>query len=69
MLTKLSSARTISADSLDTAVPVIQRALTKASKEGIDIEQTEELVSQAVATWAHRTYRRSPLIIPVSIDA
>jgi len=50
-------------------VPVIQRALTKASKEGIDIEQTEELVSQAVATWAHRTYRRSPLIIPVIIDA
>jgi ribonuclease J len=53
----------------DTAVPVIQRVLTKASKEGIDIEQTEELVSQAVATWAHRTYRRSPLIIPVIIDA
>jgi ribonuclease J len=53
----------------DTAVPVIQRALTKASKEGIDIEQTEELVSQAVATWTHRTYRRSPLIIPVIIDA
>ncbi|MBC7559475.1 MAG: ribonuclease J [Dermatophilaceae bacterium] len=53
----------------DTAVPVIQRALTKASKEGIDIEQTEELISQAVATWAHRTYRRSPLIIPVIIDA
>jgi len=53
----------------DTAVPVIQRALTKASKEGIDIEQTEELVSQAVATWANRTYRRSPLIIPVIIDA
>jgi ribonuclease J len=53
----------------DTAVPVIQRVLTKASKEGIDIEQTEELVSQAVASWAHRTYRRSPLIIPVIIDA
>ena len=53
----------------DTAVPVIQRALTKASKEGIDMEQTEELVSQAMATWAHRTYRRSPLIIPVIVDA
>jgi ribonuclease J len=53
----------------DGAVPVIQRVLTKASREGIDIEQTEELVSQAVATWAHRTYRRSPLIIPVIIDA
>jgi ribonuclease J len=53
----------------DTAVPVIQRVLTKASKEGIDLDQTEELVSQAVATWAHRKYRRSPLIIPVIIDA
>jgi len=53
----------------DTAVPVIQRVLTKASKEGIDIEQTEELVRDAVATWARRKYRRSPLIIPVIIDA
>jgi ribonuclease J len=53
----------------DTAVPVIQRVLTKASKEDIDLEQTEELVSQAVATWANRKYRRSPLIIPVIIDA
>jgi ribonuclease J len=53
----------------DTAVPVIQRVLTKATKEGIDIEQIEELISQAVSTWAHRTYRRSPLIIPVIIDA
>jgi ribonuclease J len=44
-------------------------ALTKASKEDIDIVQTEEMISQAVATWAYRTYRRSPLIIPVIIDA
>ena len=48
---------------------MIQRALTKASKEGVDIEQTEELIRRAVATWAHRTYRRSPLVIPVIIDA
>ena len=53
----------------DNAVPVIQKVLTKASKEDIDIEQTEEMISQAVATWAYRTYRRSPLIIPVIIDA
>ena len=32
-------------------------------------QQTEELISQAVATWSYRTYRRSPLIIPVIIDA
>jgi len=55
--------------SFDTAVPVIQRVLTKAAKEGIDSEQTEELISQAVATWVNRKYRRSPLIIPVIIDA
>jgi ribonuclease J len=53
----------------DTVVPVIQKVLTKASKEGIDIEQTEELIRDAVATWARRKYRRSPLIIPVIIDA
>jgi ribonuclease J len=53
----------------DSAVPVIQRVLTKASKDDIDVEQTEELIKQAVSTWAHRTYRRSPLIIPVVIDA
>ena len=53
----------------DSAVPVIQRVLTKASKDDIDVEQAEELIKQAVSTWAHRTYRRSPLIIPVVIDA
>jgi ribonuclease J len=53
----------------DDAVPVIQRVLTKATKDGVDIEQIEQLVSQAVATWAHRKYRRSPLIIPVIIDS
>ncbi len=34
------------------ATPAIQRALTKASKEGIvDLEQIEELVRQAASTW------------------
>ena len=53
----------------DSAVPVIEKVLTKASKDDIDVEQTEQLIKQAVSTWAHRTYRRSPLIIPVVIDA
>jgi ribonuclease J len=53
----------------DTAVPVIQKDLTKAAKEGIFPGQTEALISKAVTTWSHRTYRRSPLIIPVIIDA
>ena len=52
------------------ATPAIQKALTTATKEGIeDIEQVEELVRQAVSTWVHRKHRRSPLIIPVIVDA
>jgi ribonuclease J len=54
----------------DNATPGIQQALTKATKEGIDdLEQVEDLVRQAVSTWAHRKHRRSPLIIPVIVDA
>jgi ribonuclease J len=53
----------------DSAVPVIQQVLTKASKEDFDVDQTEEMIRDAVSTWAHRKYRRSPLIIPVVIDA
>jgi len=54
----------------DNATPAIQKALTKATKEGIeDLEQIEDLVRQAASTWAHRKHRRSPLIIPVIVDA
>jgi ribonuclease J len=52
------------------ATPAIQKALTTATKEGIeDIEQVEELVRRAMSTWVHRQARRSPLIIPVIVDA
>lgn len=52
------------------ATPAIQKALTKAAREGIeDIEQIEELVRAAASGWAHRKHRRSPLVIPVIIDA
>ncbi|HET7660869.1 MAG TPA: ribonuclease J [Oryzihumus sp.] len=54
----------------DDVTPAVQKALTKATREGIeDLEQVEELVRQAVSTWAHRRHRRSPLIIPVIVDA
>ena len=54
----------------DTAVPPIQKALTSAAKENIqDLDQIEELVRRAVSGWAHRQHRRSPLIIPVIVDA
>ena len=52
------------------ATPLIQKALTKASSDGIeDLAQVEELVRRAASTWAHRAHRRSPLIIPVVVDA
>ncbi|WP_353951719.1 ribonuclease J [Knoellia sp. S7-12] len=52
------------------ATPLIQKALTKAATDGIeDLEQIEELVRRAASTWAHRAHRRSPLIIPVVVDA
>lgn len=50
-------------------MPVIQKVPTTAAKEGIDPEQTEALISKAVASLADRRYRRSPLIIAVIIDA
>jgi len=52
------------------ATPAIQTALTKAAKDGIeDLDQIEDLVRRAASNWAHRTHRRSPLIIPVIVDA
>ncbi len=54
----------------ESATPVIQKALTTASNEHIeDIEQLEELVRRAMNTWAGRQRKRSPLIIPVIVDA
>jgi ribonuclease J len=52
------------------ATAAIQRALTKASNDGIeDLDQIEELVRKAASNWVHRKHRRSPLIIPVIVDA
>jgi ribonuclease J len=54
----------------DAVVPLIEKALAKAAEEGVDgAIQLEQLIARAVGTWAHRTYRRSPMIIPVVIDA
>jgi ribonuclease J len=51
-------------------VPLIERALAKAASEGIgDVRQLEQLVHRAVARWANDTYRRSPVILPIIIDA
>jgi ribonuclease J len=58
-------------ESTFTAVtPIIEKALAKAAEEGVGgALQLEQLISRAVQNWAHRTYRRSPMIIPVAIDA
>ena len=50
--------------------PLIEKALAKAAEEGVGgAVQLEQLISRAVGQWAHRTYRRSPIIIPIVIDA
>jgi ribonuclease J len=52
------------------ATPAVQKALTKATRDGIeDLAQIEDLVRRAVSDWAHRTHHRSPLVIPVIVDA
>ncbi|MFZ1285556.1 MAG: ribonuclease J [Candidatus Phosphoribacter sp.] len=52
------------------ATPAIQGALTKAFRDGIeDLDQIEDLVRRAASQWAHRKHRRSPLVIPIIVDA
>src|SRR3954465_4979029 len=54
----------------DDVVPLIEQALARAAEEGVGTAlQLEQLISRAVGTWAHRTYRRSPMVIPVVVDA
>ena len=58
------------AESFDAAVPVIERELARAAADGVtDAAQLEELIGRAVAGWANRTHRRTPVVIPVVIDA
>jgi ribonuclease J len=54
----------------EAVVPLIEKALAKAAEEGVGgATQLEQLITRAVSNWAHRTYRRSPMIIPIVIDA
>ncbi len=54
----------------DTVVPLIEKALAKAAAEGIgEPHQLEQLIHRAVSRWARDTYRRSPIILPIVIDA
>src|SRR3954453_17786092 len=54
----------------DEVVPLIEKALARAAEEGVaGAIQLEQLIARAVGTWAHRAHRRSPMIIPVVVDA
>ncbi len=51
-------------------VPLIEKALAKAASERIgDIHQLEQIIARVVSRWAHSDGRRSPIVIPVVIDA
>jgi ribonuclease J len=54
----------------DAVVRLIEDVLAKAAKEGIgEQHQLEQLIHRTVSRWAHDTYRRSPVILPIVIDA
>ena len=47
-----------------------RRPWPAAAPEGIgDPHQLEQLIGRDIGRWAHRKFRRSPLIIPIVIDA
>ena len=57
-------------DAFEAAGPVIERTLARAASEGIgDAHQLEQMLSRDIGRWSHKTFRRSPLIIPLVIDA
>jgi len=53
----------------ESAVPVIQEVLIRGARENVDGVALEAMIGAAVSAWARRKYRRTPLIIPVVIDA
>jgi ribonuclease J len=57
----------------ETFLPVaglIAKALGKAAKEGIgDQHQLEQIIGRTVSQWARGTHRRSPIVLPIIIDA
>jgi ribonuclease J len=51
-------------------VPAIEKALANAAQEGIgNSHQLEQIITRTVSTWAFKTYRRNPMIIPIVVDA
>ena len=58
------------AHTFDPVVPLLEKALAKAAAEGIgEVHQLEQIIARTVSRWAHADGRRTPIIIPVVIDA
>jgi ribonuclease J len=54
----------------DPAVAVIEKTLSLAAQEGIgDARRLEQMLGRDVARWAERKFSRTPLIIPIVIEA
>ena len=54
----------------DQAVKVVEKTLARAAGEGIgDASRLEQMIGRDVSRWAHRAFRRTPLVIPIIIDA
>lgn len=54
----------------DPAIQVIEKTLERAAGEGIgSAQQLEQLIGRDIERWARRAFRRTPLIIPIVIDA
>lgn len=67
-----SAVRCVRWDSVCRAWPRLGHptSLAAAAQEGIgDVHQVEQRIARAVASWAFRSHRREPLIIPVVIGA
>jgi ribonuclease J len=57
-------------NTFDAAVPVVEKTLAHAAAEGIgDAHQLEQMLGRDIGRWAERKFRRSPMIIPIVIDA
>jgi ribonuclease J len=57
-------------EAFEAAVPVVEKTLVRAAKEGIgEGRQLEQMLTHEVARWAHKKFRRSPLIIAIVVDA
>ncbi|GAB2868191.1 ribonuclease J [Nocardioides pacificus] len=52
------------------ATQVVEKTLERAAAEGIgDAHRLEQMIARDVGRWAQKKFRRSPLIIPIVIDA